>query len=75
METIVDGLTQKQIGSRPFFWCIHEQPVFLKKGWYQNEKYPNAEYMARNGFYLPSGLGLTDEEIRIVANSLIEIVT
>ena len=75
LETIVDGLTQKQIGSRPFFWCMHEQPVFLKKGWYQNEKYPNAEYMARNGFYLPSGLGLTDEEIRIVANSLIEIVT
>jgi perosamine synthetase len=74
IDEIVSGLTNKHIGTRPFFWCMHEQPVFLDKGWYQNEKYPNAEYMARNGFYLPSGLGLKDEEIKFVADSLLEIV-
>ncbi len=74
IDDIIGGLTKKQIGTRPFFWCMHEQPVFLDKGWYKNENYPNAEYMARNGFYLPSGLGLKDEEIKFVADSLLEIV-
>lgn len=56
-------LNKNKIGTRPFFWCMHEQPVFLKIGLFKNENYPVAEKMARNGFYLPSGLGLKDEEI------------
>lgn len=75
IETIVSELTKKQIGTRPFFWCMHEQPVFIDKGWYKGESYPNAEYMARNGFYIPSGLGLTDEEIETVAETLKKIIT
>lgn len=51
------------VGARPFFWCMHEQPVFQKMGLFKNEKYPVSENMARRGFYIPSGLGLTDEQI------------
>lgn len=58
-ERIVNYLTENKIGTRPFFWCIHEQPVFIKMGLFKNESYPIAEKLARNGFYLPSGLGLT----------------
>ena len=32
-------------------------------GLFQNEKYPNAEKIARNGFYLPSGVGLSNDEV------------
>ena len=74
METIVAELSKQQIGTRPFFWCMHEQPVFIKKGWYKTESYPNAEYMARNGFYIPSGLGLTDTEIELVVDTLKKII-
>ncbi len=74
IDTILAGLSAKEIGTRPFFWCMHEQPVFIKRGWFSGEKYPNAEYIARNGFYLPSGLGLKDEEIRFVADSLQQII-
>lgn len=73
-EQIVNELNKRKIGTRPFFWCIHEQPVFIKKGWYKNEKYPVAEHIARNGFYIPSGLGLKDEEINVVASTLIAIL-
>jgi perosamine synthetase len=66
----VDKLTEAGIGTRPFFWCIHEQPVFLKMGLFKDESYPVAEKIARNGFYLPSGLGLTDEEVRQVIATL-----
>jgi len=59
----VQYLAEKNIGTRPFFWCMHEQPVFMKMGLFKNERYPHAEKLAHNGFYLPSGLGLTNEQI------------
>lgn len=75
ISTIVDELSKAKIGTRPFFWCMHEQPVFTDKGWYKGESYPDAEYMARNGFYLPSGLGITYEEIKTVADTLKHIIS
>lgn len=47
------------IGTRPFFWPMHEQPVFRARGLFAGETHPVAERLARRGFYLPSGLGLT----------------
>lgn len=69
-NSTVKALAEANIGTRPFFWCMHEQPVFQKMGFFENEKYPNAEKLARNGFYLPSGLGLKDDEIDYVIDSL-----
>jgi perosamine synthetase len=31
-EETVKKLNDQKIGTRPFFWCIHEQPVFLNMG-------------------------------------------
>jgi perosamine synthetase len=71
-EKIVNFLNDKRIGTRPFFWCMHEQPVFKEMGLFKEEKYPIAERIARNGFYLPSGLGLSDDEINFVSDILID---
>lgn len=60
---IVNVLGENKIATRPFFWCMHEQPVFKEMGLFTMEQYINAEKMARNGFYLPSGLGITEEEL------------
>jgi perosamine synthetase len=65
-ERIQQKLTNHKIGTRPFFWCMHEQPVFQKMGLFINESYPVAEAMARKGFYIPSGLGLTTKEAEYV---------
>ncbi|NQV77154.1 MAG: DegT/DnrJ/EryC1/StrS family aminotransferase, partial [Lutibacter sp.] len=59
-------LNASAIGTRPFFWCMHEQPVFKNMGLFIGEKYPVAEKLARNGFYLPSGLGLCHQDIEDV---------
>jgi perosamine synthetase len=72
-EQTVKKLNYLEIGTRPFFWCMHEQPVFKKMGLFIYESYPVAEKMARNGFYLPSGLGLDDLEIDFVSKSLCSI--
>jgi perosamine synthetase len=56
------------IGTRPFFWPMHEQPVFRKRGLFGGESHPVAERIARRGFYVPSGMALTDEQaVRVVA--------
>lgn len=64
-------LGDNKIGTRPFFWCMHEQPVFQKMGLFKSEQYPVAEKIARNGFYLPSGLGLSESDMEYVVNTLL----
>ena len=68
-ETI-KRLTEQNIGCRPFFWPMHEQPVFKKMGLFKNSSFPEAERFARRGFYIPSGLALTDSDIERVSEIL-----
>lgn len=56
------------IGTRSFFWCMHEQPVYKRNGMFEGETYTNAEYLARKGFYIPSGLALTRAQMETVVN-------
>lgn len=67
-------LAERQIGTRPFFWPMHEQPVFLKMGLFKEESYPIAERIARRGFYIPSGLALTDRQLEQVSQAIQEIM-
>ena len=62
-KTVQKFLAEEGIGSRTFFWCMHEQPVYQKQKLFVNESYPNAEYLARKGFYIPSGLALSKEQM------------
>jgi perosamine synthetase len=57
-----------QIDTRPFFWPMHEQPVFRKMGLFKDVSCPVAERIARRGLYIPSGLGLTNEQMQRVAD-------
>lgn len=67
-EKAMSELAKKGVGCRPFFWPMHEQPVFHKMGLFLNEKYPVSENLARRGFYLPSGLALkTDQQERVIS--------
>lgn len=67
-------LATRKIGSRPFFWSMHEQPVFVKMGMFGGERYPVAERLARRGFYVPSGMALSAEQIAYVATTLPEVL-
>lgn len=61
-EEAMRRLSTLNIGTRPFFWGMHEQPVFNKMGLFCNERYPVAERISRRGFYIPSGLALRIEQ-------------
>lgn len=73
-EVIMQKLAERGIGTRGFFYPLHKQPVFIKQNLYITEKYPNAEYLADKGFYLPSGLTLNEEQILYVAETLKEVL-
>jgi perosamine synthetase len=67
-------LAGQGVGTRPFFWPMHEQPVFRRMGLFADEAHPNSERLARRGFYLPSGLALTDGQVERVAAAMREII-
>lgn len=69
-EEAMRRLAQLGIGTRPFFWPMHEQPVFHKMGLYKGETYPVAELIARRGFYIPSGMALTEAQMEEVAEAV-----
>jgi perosamine synthetase len=73
-QKIMRCLVAHQIGTRPFFWGMHEQPVFQKIGLFAGEVYPVTSRIARRGFYIPSGLALTDAQIERVATVLHEVL-
>jgi perosamine synthetase len=62
----MEKLRLKGVGTRPFFWPLHEQPALQNMGLFQDEHYPVAERIARRGFYLPSGLALTEAQMDYV---------
>jgi len=73
-EEAMRRLAQLGVGTRPFFWPMHEQPVFHKMGLFTGESYPVAERIARRGFYIPSGMALTDEQMERVAEGVKEMM-
>lgn len=67
-------LAEEGIGTRTFFWCMHEQPVYRNQGLFEHEQYQNAEYLARKGFYIPSGLALTKEQMDKVSVAVANVM-
>jgi perosamine synthetase len=73
-EEAMRRLRDHKIGTRPFFWPMHEQPVLQRMGLFEQVSCPVAERIARRGFYLPSGLGLTPAQMEQVAIALREVM-
>lgn len=72
-QTVMKKLAHKGIGCRPFFYPMHMQPVFRKMGLFREERYPVSEYISEKGFYVPSGLGLKEEQQKYIIDVLSEL--
>lgn len=68
-------LDARGIGTRPFFWPMHEQPVLRKMGLFENVRCPVSERLARRGFYIPSGVGLDRHQAERVAAALKSVIS
>lgn len=61
------ALRDARIGTRPFFRGMHDQPVFRRMGLFKNVACPVSDRLTATGFYLPSGVAITDDQICEVA--------
>lgn len=71
---VMRRLGGRGVGTRPFFYPMHLQPVFRRMGLFDGASLPVSKRLAERGFYLPSGLALTDEQIERVADTLREVL-
>jgi perosamine synthetase len=49
---------------------MHEQPALRRLGLFEGVACPVAERIARRGFYIPSGLALTREQVERVSDAV-----
>jgi perosamine synthetase len=73
-DDIMKKLFKQNIETRPFFLPMHEQQIFKKMKLFKKIKLPNAEYISKNGFYLPSGVGIKNKEIKYIIDKLLQIL-
>jgi perosamine synthetase len=68
--TVMERMRARGVGTRPFFMGLHRQPALLELGLFCDESYPNTDRAHRFGFYLPSGLTLTEAMVDKVVAAL-----
>ena len=59
------------IGTRPFFFPMHLQPVFKDYESFKCSDLSVSEKLHKYGFYIPCGLGITNNEIEVVSKELL----
>jgi perosamine synthetase len=73
-EEAMRHLAASGIGSRPFFFPMHLQPVLRRMGLFEGERYPVAERLSRQGFYLPSGMALDERQMERCSGVVCEML-
>jgi len=74
-KELISIMAKRGVGCRPFFCPMHQQPALTSLGLFKGEKYPISDEIYKRGFYLPSGLALSYEQIKYVSSTLREILT
>jgi perosamine synthetase len=75
-DQLMERLKKKGIDTRSFFVPMHRQPVFSGRGGKVKKvgPYPVAEKLSEQGFYLPSGLTISSEQIEYICRQIKKIV-
>jgi perosamine synthetase len=74
-KEVMAELSKHSIGTRPFFYPMHKQPVFNRMGLFLEDDLPNSERLYEKGFYVPSGLAITNKEMLEVSIALHKVLT
>jgi perosamine synthetase len=72
-DKLMEELAKRGIETRSFFVPMNQQPVFRNMGLFEDEDYPTAQSLSKNGLYLPSSSGLKPEEIKYVCESIADV--
>jgi perosamine synthetase len=72
-DEVASALAAAKIETRTFFISMHRQPALAKYGCDVSGDYPVTDDLARKGLYLPSGSGLTQQQIERVVSTLLAL--
>lgn len=67
-------MLSRDIDTRAFFLGMHKQPALNELSLFCGETYPVTERISRKGFYLPSGLQMTETQQDAVCRALRDIL-
>ena len=73
--TAMRALAAEGVGTRPFFYPMHRQPVFQRSGLADGVARPVADRLATGGLYLPSGTGLTADDAQHASLALLRTIS
>ena len=71
-QDMMAKLHEQGIGTRPFFYPLHRQPVLSTFGHHDQPPFPVAEHLGEKGFYIPNGADSTPKTREFVAGKLRE---
>ena len=69
-DQLMEGLSEKGIESRPFYYPLHKLPPYRELSTSRGDKCPEAERLSKEGMYLPSSTDITDEEVDFVCEAM-----
>jgi perosamine synthetase len=72
-DDVMAKLKEAGIDTRTFFIPVHEQPVFARAVAAEGRSFPVSEELSKRGLYLPSGLALTQAQIKEVCSAIKKI--
>jgi perosamine synthetase len=71
-DQVMAALKKQGVDTRSFFFSMHQQPVFKDRRVKSRRfgRYPVAERLSEQGFYLPSGLTISRDQIRYIGEQM-----
>lgn len=73
-DDLMARLSARGVGSRPFFWPMHEQPVLQRMGLANGYSLPVSERLGRHGLYLPLGNGIGTDDVERVCEEMHDLL-
>ena len=72
-EVVMRKLKERGIETRQAFIPYNMQEIFVQRGWVRGDECPVANYVAKNGFYIPSSPSLNSEQLEYVVDTIKKI--
>lgn len=67
-DMVINKLKNNNIQAIKYYKTINENTIYKNR-----EKFPNANYVAKNFIYLPSSLGLTEKQINKICKTILSV--
>lgn len=72
-QQFMEELKKREIESREDFVPFNQQKIFIERGITVEDSCPIANMIGANGFYIPSGNDISQEELEYVAKNVAEV--